>query len=191
MLPGIVGLIQATEALKLILEKGKNLVGRLILFDAMKMNFKNVKLERDPNCDLCGIQPTITELIDYKAFCEIPMPSAEKEDDDFDEESYSIEPEELANILNAGKEIALVDVREQSEWDICYIENAQLMPLSEFDEHISSLNRDEEIYLYCYKGTRSMKALKQLHEEGFTKLKSLTGGIDRWAEEIDSDMPRY
>ncbi len=190
MLPGTVGLMQATEALKLILGKGRSLIGRLILFDALKMNFKNLKLEKDPNCELCGIKPTITELIDYEAFCNVPMPGA-GQNDDFDEEEYSIEPAELAEVLNSGRDVVLVDVREQSEWDICYIEKAQLMPLSEFEEHIPSLNPDDEIYLYCYKGMRSMKALRQLEDEGFTKLRNLTGGIDRWAEEIDSDMPRY
>lgn len=192
MLPGIVGLVQAAETLKLVIENGKSLQGRLLLFDAMKMSFRDVKLKKDPDCELCGEHPTITELIDFKAFCEIPMPkSAEEEADEFDAAAFQIEAPELEEILDDDNGAVLVDVRDQNEWDICNIEGAELMPLGEFDTHMSKLNPDDDIYLYCYKGTRSMTALKKLHEQGFKNIKSLNGGIDRWAEVVDTSMPRY
>ena len=192
MLPGTVGLMQATEAIKLVLGLGESLVGRLLLFDSLKMSFKEVKIQRDPDCELCGDHPTVTELIDYEAFCDIPMPVTEKEEEeDFNEEDYIIEAPELEEILDSGEEITLVDVRDQNEWDICHIEGARLMPVAELENYMPQLNREDDIYLYCYKGTRSMNALKKLHAEGFTKLKSLAGGIDRWAEIVDPSMPRY
>ena len=196
MLPGVVGLIQATEAIKQVVGTGKSLVGRLVLYDALKMSFKDVKIRKDTACELCGDNPSITELIDYEAFCAIPLPSSkpdsEVNDESFDESQYTIEAPELEEIIEEdGDSIVLVDVREQNEWDICYIENSQLMPLSTFDEHIEKLNPKDDIYLYCYKGTRSMNALKKLHKKGFRKLKSLSGGIDRWAEIVDPSMPRY
>ena len=194
MLPGVVGLIQATEVLKYLLGKGKPLVGRLMLYDAMKMSFKDVRIRRDPACALCGDSPTITELIDYKAFCEIPMPVSQKKEaaEDFNEADYAIEAPELEEILEEGDEnVVLVDVREPHEWDICRIENATMIALSEFDQHINELNPENDIYLYCYKGIRSMTALKKLKQAGFKNLKSLTGGIDRWAEIVDPSMPRY
>lgn len=190
MLPGTVGLIQATEALKLILGKGTALTGRLLLFDSLKMTFKEVKIRKDPQCELCGDSPTVTELIDYVTFCDVPLPILE-EDTDFNEEDYVIDPPVLEEILASKKEVVLVDVRDQNEWEICHIEGAKLMPVGEFGQHIPELNTEDEIYLYCYKGTRSMKALKMLHAEGFKKIKSLTGGIDRWAEVVDTSMPRY
>ena len=190
MLPGTVGLIQATEALKLILEMGNSLTGRLLLFDSLKMTFKEVKIQKDPLCELCGEHPTITELIDYAAFCDIPMPTSSIEDD-FKEEDFVIEAPQLEEILDSGKEIVLVDVRDQNEWDICHIDGAKLMPVVEFDKYIPELDKDDEIYLYCYKGSRSMTALKQLHADGFAKIKSLSGGIDSWAELVDPGMPRY
>ena len=192
MLPGIVGLIQAAEAIKLIIGGGQTLDGRLLLFDAMKMSFKDMKLKKDAQCELCGDHPTITELIDYKAFCEIPMPESEEEEvEDFDEAAFSIDALDLEEILESEDKVVLVDVRNQNEWDICYIENAQLMPLPEFDQYISKLNPEDDIYVYCYKGTRSLAAVKQLHEAGFKNIKSMAGGIDRWAELVDSSMPRY
>ena len=160
-----------------------------MLFDSLKMTFKDVKIQKDPHCELCGDHPTVTELIDYEAFCDIPMPTTEKED--FDETAYRIEVLELKEILESGKELTLVDVRDQNEWDICHLDGAKLMPVNELEKYIPELNREDDIYLYCYKGTRSMNALKKLHAEGFTKLKSVTGGIDRWAELVDSGMPRY
>ena len=193
MLPGLVGLIQATETVKLVLGKGKTLMGRLLLYDAMKMQFRDVKIKEDPECELCGENATVKELIDYKAFCNIPMPTGLKpeKEPEFDESAFTITAPELEEVLGSGAKFTLIDVREPHEWDICRIEGALLIPLGTIEQQIGTLNPDEDIYLHCYKGKRSMTALKKLHKAGFTKLKSLEGGIDRWAELIDPAMPRY
>ena len=190
MLPGVVGLIQATEVIKLILENGVPLKGRLLLYDAMKMNFKEVRVRKDPECALCGRNPTITELIDYREFCDVQLPGT-KLHEEFDEELFELSPMEFKKALEQNPKAFLVDVREQYEWDICYIEGARLLPSSLFDHATSGLDKDAAIYLYCYKGQRSMAVLKELWGAGYKNLKNLTGGIDLWAEEVDPDMPQY
>ncbi|MBL4824812.1 MAG: hypothetical protein JKY07_06180 [SAR324 cluster bacterium] len=190
MLPGVVGLIQATEVIKLILAGGAPLIGRLLLYDAMKMNFKEVRVRKDPECVLCGDNPSVIELIDYKAFCDVPLPG-EEISEELDEEEYELSPQDFKDAMDQDPSAVLVDVREPHEWDICHIEGAQLLPLSSFDPVKSGLGPDDSIYLYCYKGKRGMYALKELKNAGFKKLKNLSGGIDLWAEEVDSDMPQY
>ena len=190
MLPGVVGLIQATAVIKLILEGGVPLIGRLLLYDAMKMNFKEVCVRKDPECVLCGDNPSVTELIDYKAFCDVPLPGAELPED-IDEAAYGLSPQEFKDAMDQDPNAVLVDVRETFEWDICHIEGAQLLPLSSFDPVKSGLGPDDSIYLYCYKGKRGMLALKELKNAGFKNLKNLNGGINLWAEEVDFDMPQY
>ena len=190
MLPGVVGLIQATEIIKLILDGGAPLIGRLLLYDAMKMNFKEVRVRKDPECALCGEYPSVTELIDYKAFCDVPLPRAELQEE-IDEAAYELSPQEFKAAMDKDPSAVLVDVRETFEWDICRIDGAQLLPLSSFDPAKNELDPEATIYLYCYKGKRSMQALKELKKAGFNKLKNLSGGIDLWAEEVDSDMPQY
>ena len=189
MLPGVVGLIQATEIIKLILEKGNPLIGRLLLYDAMKMNFKEVRVLRDPKCILCGDKPSLKELIDYKAFCNVPL--REEVFEEIDELDYELSPKEFKDALDNDKSAVLIDVRESFEWDICKIDGAQLLPLSSFNPDTCGLNPEDSHYLYCYKGKRSMVALKELRKSGFKKLKNLSGGIDLWAKEIDLDMPQY
>ncbi len=190
MLPGVVGLSQATEIIKLILDKGNPLVERLLLYDAMKMSFKEVRVHKDPECILCGEKPILTELIDYKAFCNV---SLKKEDDyeEIDEVAYELSPKEFKEALIRDKSAVLIDVRESFEWDICKIDGAKLLPLSRFNPSESGLNPKDSLYLYCYKGKRSMVALKKLKKAGFKNLKNLSGGIDLWAKEIDLDMPQY
>ncbi|MBT3213417.1 MAG: hypothetical protein HN351_02115 [Deltaproteobacteria bacterium] len=190
MLPGVVGLIQATEVIKLILDGGAPLIGRLLLYDAMKMNFKEVRVRKDPECVLCGENPSVTELIDYKAFCDVPLPGAVVPEE-IDEAAYELSPQEFKDAMDQDPSAVLVDVRESFEWDICKIDGAQLLPLSSFEPASSGLDPEDTIYLYCYKGKRSMLALKELKKAGFKKLKNLSGGIDLWAEEVDSDMPQY
>ena len=182
-------MLMATETIKLILGVGKPLIGRLALYDSLKMSFKDVKIRKDPHCELCGETPSVTELIDYVAFCNVQMPLSKSQE--IDPAQVEISPGELKKILDGGKPITLLDVRESFEWEIAHIEQARLAPLSQLDKHIHDLSPDEDIYLYCYKGKRSLTALKKLREHGFTKLKSLAGGIDHWAEEVDPDMPRY
>lgn len=190
MLPGVVGLIQATEVIKLILENGVPLKGRLLLYDAMKMNFKEVRVRKDPECDLCGKHPTVTELIDYREFCDILLPGFAVEEE-FDEDSFDLSPQDFKTAIEQDPDGVLVDVREQYEWDICHIDGARLIPTSSFDPTTCGLDKESPIYLYCYKGQRSMSALKELRKAGYNKLKNLKGGIDQWAEDVDSDMPQY
>ena len=181
---------QATEVIKLILGGGNPLLGRLLLYDAMKMNFKEVRVQKDPECVLCGENPSVTNLIDYKAFCDIKSPEDVKTDE-INEAAYELSPQEFKDAMEQDPSAVLVDVRESFEWDICKIDGAQLLPLSSFDPASSGLDPEDSLYIYCYKGKRSMQALKELKKAGFKKLKNLSGGIDLWAEEVDSDMPQY
>jgi adenylyltransferase/sulfurtransferase len=178
----------ATETLKLIVGVGEPLRGRLMLYDSLKMRFKEVTIRRDPKCELCGEHPSIDRLIDYEAFCNVQLPAPPAA---ADSGAVEISAQELKRVLDTGRPITLLDVREPHEWDIARIERARLTPLSKFDSYISELKPDDEIYLYCYKGKRSMTALKKLQERGFTRLKSLAGGIDRWSQEVDPRVPRY
>lgn len=179
----------ATETVKLILDRGTTLVGRLMLYDSLRMSFKDVRIRRNPKCELCGDSPTVTELVDYEAFCDIQLPGVAEQDDT----ALEVTPQDLKRILDVGRPITLLDVREPHEWDIARIQQARLTPLSQFESFIPELKQDDEIYLYCYKGKRSMTALKKLKEAGFDakRLRSLAGGIDRWAEEVEPEMPRY
>lgn len=187
ILPGTIAMIQATEAIKIILGKGTSLVGRLILYNAMDMKFREVKLKRDKNCPVCGDNPTIKELINYDEFCGIGRGDEEVTGD----LQYDITVQELKDMLNNGKPITLIDVREQNEWQICRIDGARLIPLSELAQRAHELDTSDEIVLQCQKGARSMKALKFLRDLGFRKLKNVKGGIDAWAREVDPEMPRY
>lgn len=187
ILPGTIAMIQATEAIKIILGKGTSLVGRLILYNAMDMKFREVKLKRDKNCPVCGDNPTIKELINYDEFCGIGRGDEEVTGDP----NYDITVQELKDMLNNGKPVTLIDVREPNEWQICRIDGARLLPLSELAQRAHELDTSDEIVLHCKMGGRSMKALRFLHEMGFRKLKNVKGGIDAWAHEVDTAMPRY
>lgn len=182
----------ATEVVKMIIGIGEPLIGRLMLFDSLRMNFKEVKIRRNPNCALCGDQPSVTELIDYDAFADVEMPSNGADSaNGHEEENLEITPPALKNLLREAPSLTLLDVREPHEWEIARIDGAKLTPLSRFEEYIPELDPSADIYLYCYKGVRSMTALKRLREAGFKNLKSLSGGIDQWAREVDPEMPRY
>jgi len=190
ILPGIVGLIQANEVIKLVLGVGESLVGRLLLFDALSMKFKEMKLRKDPACPICGDNPTITELIDYEQFCGI-MP-VEDSAADLEKE---IAVEQVKEMLDKKHAFKLIDVREPSEYGICKIEGATLIPLGDIEAKdpalLNGLNPDDEIVLHCKAGVRSMKALKALEEMGFSNLKSMRGGINEWSEKVDSSVPLY
>jgi len=192
VLPGLVGLIQATETLKIILGKGDTLVGRLLLFDALGMKFKEMKLRKDKDCPICGDNPTISELIDYQEFCGIP--AASEEEDSADSE-LEVDVQVVKDMMSNDKPFKLIDVREPSEYDICKIEGATLIPLGQIQEknpaNLNGFGKDEEIVLHCKAGVRSMKALKAMQEMGYTNLKSMRGGIDEWSVKIDSSVPRY
>jgi molybdopterin/thiamine biosynthesis adenylyltransferase/rhodanese-related sulfurtransferase len=188
VLPGVVGTIQATEAVKLIIGQGDPLIGRLLLFDALKMKFRELKLRKDPKCPLCGPNKTITELIDYDHFCGV-SPAQQKAV--YIEE---VEVEDVKAALDAGKipaEIDLLDIREPFEAKIAQIPHSRLISLAEFGARMHELDSARETWLYCKDGARSGKAWKLLHDAGFRKIKNVAGGIDAWSEEIDPNTPRY
>ena len=181
----------ATETIKLILNIGQPLVNRLILYDSLRMTFKEVKLRKNPSCELCGEHPTIKELIDYEVFCAVDLPQPAPAIEPANGGSLEVSGPELKQVLDSGHPVTLLDVREPHEWEIARIAGARLTPLSQFESFIPQLKKEDDIYLYCYKGKRSMTALKKLQEAGFKHLHSLAGGIDKWAAEIDKTMPRY
>jgi molybdopterin/thiamine biosynthesis adenylyltransferase/rhodanese-related sulfurtransferase len=188
VLPGIIGVIQAIEAIKLIMGIGDSLIGRLVSFDALKLRFKEFKIRKDPNCPICGDHPSIHELIDYDQFCGIPEADAEaaKELD-----VPTITAIELKTKIDRKDKFILVDVREQYEYDICNISGSKLIPLGELPARLSELDSADEIVLHCKVGGRSAKALKVLQDAGFRKLSNLQGGIQAWSEKVDPSIPRY
>jgi adenylyltransferase/sulfurtransferase len=188
ILPGTIGTLQATEAIKLVLGLGSTLVGRLLLYDALAMSFEEVKLRKNPNCVVCGPNPTVTELIDYEAFCGVPGHDHEQESAGA---GWDIEPKELAARLAQGNHIRIIDVREPHEWEISHIEGAELIPLGALAARMHELDSAEEIVLHCKTGARSSRALELLRTAGFRKLKNLKGGINAWAREVDTKLPVY
>jgi sulfur-carrier protein adenylyltransferase/sulfurtransferase len=191
ILPGIIGVIQATEAVKLIIGQGEPLIGRLLLFDALKMKFKELKLRKNPDCPLCGENATIKELIDYDQFCGITPPVAEVKTEA--ESDWEITPTQLKSRLDRGDKLTIIDVREPHEWQIGNLENygSRLIPLGEFPSRVGELNPDEEIILQCKLGGRSAKAYNVLKEAGFKNILNLKGGLMAWADEVDSSIPKY
>ena len=183
VLPGIIGSIQAMETIKLVLGKGETLIGRLLLFDALRLKFRELKLERDPDCPVCGRKPTITSLIDYEAFCGVGSEPAY--------DGAEVTALDLKEELDAGKPIVLVDVREPHEYEIVNIDGARLIPLGDLPERLRELDDHAEIVTHCHHGARSLKALEILRAAGFAKVRSLKGGIDAWAVNIDPGMARY
>ena len=187
VLPGIIGVIQATEAVKLIIGKGEPLIGRLLLYNALKMEFREVKLKRDPNCPVCGEHPTIKALIDYEEFCGLTRGAEAAAE----HSEYDLGPAEVKRFLEQEKHAVLLDVREPHEYEIVRIEGSTLIPLSELHLRTNELDTAETIVTYCHHGQRSLQAIKTLEHFGFKKLKHLRGGIDAWAAEVDSEMARY
>ena len=185
VLPGIVGSIQACEVLKLILGEGTPLVGRLLLFDALAMSFRTLKLRRDPSCPVCGPNATIRKLIDYEAFCGIEAEIGPGTGE------FELTPSELKKKIDRGEDLVLLDVREPQEWDISRIENARLIPLGRLPYALGELSTADEIVAFCRSGVRSRKALQLLREAGFRKVHNLSGGINAWAEKVDPSVPRY
>ncbi len=187
VLPGIVGTIQATEILKLALGKGSSLIGRLLLFNALDMKFRELKLRRDPKCPLCGENPTITELIDYEMFCGItPEPATPAANPD------EITVQEMKRVLEDPKlGTKVLDVREPDEYQIAHINGVPLLPLSVLPLRFTELDPNQRYYIHCKSGVRSMRALEFLRERGFKYLKSVKGGISAWADEIDHNVPKY
>jgi len=185
VIPGLVGTIQATEAIKMLLGLGDALVGRLLTIDVMTMAFRTIEIRRDPECPACGTRE-ITELIDYDEFCGVaptgePMRSAVSE----------IQPSQLAERLEGGEELEIIDVREPYEWQLGHIPGARLVPLGRIAAEIPLLDKHRETILYCKVGVRSMFAAKQLADAGVSEVRNLAGGILRWIDEVDPTMTRY
>jgi sulfur-carrier protein adenylyltransferase/sulfurtransferase len=192
ILPGIIGVIQATEAVKLIIGKGDSLVGRLLLFDALRMKFREMKLRKNPNCPVCGENATIKELIDYNEFCGVtPQPAAAAHSREATVKEFEITPQELKQRLDRGDELFILDVREPSEYQICKLEGSTLIPLGELPKRMHELDTAKEMVVHCKLGGRSQKAVDLLRQSGFKKIKNLVGGIDAWAQHVDPKMPRY
>ena len=187
VLPGIVGTIQATEILKLAIGRGSSLVGRLLLFNALEMKFRELKLRRDPRCPICGDHPTITKLIDYEQFCGIiPEPANPAMNPD------EVTVQEMKRALdNPQLGIQVLDVRETDEQQIAQVAGVPLLPLSQLPQRFTELDPNRQYYLHCKSGIRSLRALQFLREQGFKYLKSVKGGITAWSDEIDHNIPKY
>jgi molybdopterin/thiamine biosynthesis adenylyltransferase/rhodanese-related sulfurtransferase len=186
VLPGIVGAIQAMETIKLILRKGEPLAGRLLLFDALAMRFRELKLRKNPACPVCGEHPTVTKLIDYEEFCRIrgeeaPAPSTSVPE---------MTPRELKSRLDRGDDLFVLDVREPHEYQICNI-NGHLIPLGELPRRVHEIDTSREIVAHCRSGKRSAEAAEFLRKAGFRKIWNLKGGILAWSDEVDSSVPKY
>jgi adenylyltransferase/sulfurtransferase len=184
ILPGVVGTIQATEALKILLGVGEPLVGRLLLYDALAMSFEELKLRRDPKCPLCGANPTIKELQDYVAFCGTGRGEGE-------EAVEEITARELKRRRDAGEALEVIDVRDPHEWEICRIPGTRLVPLGNLGEHLHEFDSSKTYVMHCKSGMRSAKAIGQLRKAGFRKLLNLKGGILAWSREVDPAVPTY
>ncbi len=187
VLPGIIGCIQTNEILKLALGTGTTLVGRLLTFDALKMKFGELKLRRDPQCPICGKNPTIKELIDYEMFCGI-VPEPEKPEMHPDE----VTVQEMKRALDEPSlGIKVIDVREPDEYEIAHVDGVPLLPLSQIEQRFTELDPNQQYYIHCKMGGRSMRALQFLRQQGFKYLKNVKGGITAWSDEIDSSVPKY
>jgi adenylyltransferase/sulfurtransferase len=190
VLPGIIGVIQATESIKLILGIGEPLIGRFLIYDALKMKFRELKLRKDPECPVCGTNPTVTKLIDYEQFCGIrPEPQVQSAGATMNE--WEMTPVDLKQRLDAGDKLFILDVREPNEYQINRIPGSTLIPLGELPRRYQELPRDREIVAQCKMGGRSAKAMEFLRSVGFTQVKNLRGGILEWIDKVDPSQPKY
>ena len=189
ILPGVVGTIQATEAVKLIMGVGEPLIGRFLVYDALRMRFRELKLRKDPDCPVCGDNPTVTELIDYEQFCGItpaapvPEPAAGTGDE--------ATVEQLKARIDSEDGVFILDVREPQEYQICSIPGSLLIPLGDLPSRLHELEGRSEMIVHCKSGARSAKAVKLLREAGFAQARNLKGGILRWIDAVDPSLPKY
>jgi sulfur-carrier protein adenylyltransferase/sulfurtransferase len=186
VLPGIVGAIQALETIKLIIGKGEPLIGRLLLFDALGLKFRELKLRKNPECPACGLHPTIDHLIDYEEFCGIRGQEAPTVS-----EIPEITPVELKQMMDEGRDFRLVDVREPHEFDICRIPGSVLIPLGDVPARMNELDSAQEIVVHCRSGARSARAVEFLRKAGFSRIHNLKGGILAWSDQVDPSVPKY
>ena len=190
ILPALVGSIQATETVKIILGKGETLSGRLVLYDALNMKFRELKLRRNPDCPLCGDHRTIHALIDYEQFCGIPQ-QADEPEPDAALNDWEIDPRGLKAKMDRDEPVFILDVREPHEFQICSIPNSVLIPLGDLPKRVGELNAADDIVVHCKSGIRSAKAVNFLKTAGFTKLQNLKGGILAWSDDVDPTVPKY
>jgi adenylyltransferase/sulfurtransferase len=193
VLPGLLGVIQATETVKLLLGAGEPLVGRLLLVDALAMRFRELRVRRNPDCVVCGPRPTVTRLIDYEAFCGVGAGAAAAAPSGIvpTVRVPELSVDELKAELDRGRKLVLVDVREPREWAISDLSESVKIPLGTLPQSLEKLSKDDEIVVYCRTGGRSGNAVAFLLENGFEKVRNLAGGINRWAERIDTSLARY
>jgi sulfur-carrier protein adenylyltransferase/sulfurtransferase len=182
VLPGIMGGVQAVEALKLLLGEGQPLLGRLLLLNATDMTFNELHFKKNAECPVCGSRPTVTKLIDYEEFCGVRRVVPQVKD---------VSPRELKQLMDGGGHIVLLDVREPYEHDLCRIEGSKLIPLGELERRMGEIDRASEVVVYCHVGMRSARAVELLSSKGFGKVRNLKGGIRAWAEEVDRSVPIY
>ena len=183
VLPAVIGSLQALETIKSILGVGETLAGRLLLFDALRLRFRELPVYKDPQCPLCGVNPTITELTDYETVCGVAGAAVP--------ESAEVSAPGLARELRERQDVVLIDVREPHEWEICRIDGALPVPLSALAASLGALDHRWDIVTYCHKGIRSLTALQLLKTAGFAEVRSLRGGIDAWSRAVDPSVPRY
>ena len=182
VLPGVLGSIQALEAIKLVAGIGSSLSGRLLVFDALRLRFRELAIERDPGCPVCGENPSVRELVDYEAFCGLESGAGQEAE---------ISAQELAASLEGSAPPVVLDVREPHEWEIVALEGATLIPLGTLPARLGELDPARPIVTMCHKGTRSMRALELLRAAGFADVRSLRGGVDAWARDVAPGLPRY
>lgn len=193
VLPGTIGAIQATEAIKLILGLGEPLIGRLLLYDATLMSFDEVRLRKNPDCPVCSENPTLTQLIDYEQFCGVPAHDHSEYATEVNGSLKTLTPRELRARLDNGDDLMILDVREPHEWEISNLGaiGAVLIPKNEILEHMGELDTAQEIVVHCKVGGRSADVIYELQKHGYKKLYNLTGGINQWARDVDPEMPIY
>jgi molybdopterin/thiamine biosynthesis adenylyltransferase/rhodanese-related sulfurtransferase len=190
VLPGIIGTIQATEAIKLLTGIGEPLIGRFLIYDALRMRFRELKLPKDPHCPVCGEQPSITTLTEYEGYCEVSRPGGagthEGEDTGMD-----ITVKELKERMDRGDAPRLIDVREPHEYEICNIPGAELIPAGQLAQRLDEFDKNAEIVVHCKSGGRSGRAVEMMRAKGFTNARNLTGGILAWIDQIDPSLKKY
>ncbi len=188
ILPAVIGSIQATETVKMVLGKGQSLSGRLVLYDALKMKFRELKLRRNPACPVCGDNPTVKELIDYQQFCGIPQQAAAHA---AEEKLPEITPRDLKTRMDAADGVFVLDVRDPHEYEIASIPGTTLIPLGELNKRVGELDAAADIVIHCKSGIRSGKAQRLLKDMGFSRVTNLAGGILRWSNDVDPAVPKY
>ena len=191
VLPGIIGVIQATESIKLILGIGEPLIGRFLIYDALKMRFRELKLRKDPDCPVCGTHPTVTKLIDYEQFCGIRPEPAAAQPTGAAVNEWETTSIDLKKRIDAGDDVFILDVREPNEYQICKIPGSVLIPLGELPRRYAELPKDKDIVAHCKMGGRSAKAMEYLQTVGFKRVKNLKGGILDWIDKVDPSQPKY